>query len=167
MITERSIKLLSSVMLISAYRIKVWRLWLTCFEDGPIRILTFAWWMLKTRKTMVSWQAFPSLPPRAPLAFLSHLKLPFPRLPFQTPATQARLLVEKYVACQSRKSDFGWNRFVFHLAWCVRGLKSLKRFWPYLIVFSASRMVSLSNYCVWCLFFISNLMKSSVVYGAI
>ena len=29
---------------------------------------------------MVSWQAFPSLPPRAPLAFLSHLKLPFPFL---------------------------------------------------------------------------------------
>ena len=43
--------------------------------------------------------------------------------------------------------------FVFHLAWCVRGLKSLKRFWPYLIVFSASRMVSLSNYFIWCLFF--------------
>ena len=38
--------------------------------------------------------------------------------------------------------------FVFHLAWCVRGLKRLKRFWPYLIVFSTSRMVSLSNYCV-------------------
>ena len=57
--------------------------------------------------------------------------------------------------------------FVFHLAWCVRGLKSLKRFWPYLIVFSASRMVSLSNYFIWCLFFISNLVKSSVVYGAI
>ena len=57
--------------------------------------------------------------------------------------------------------------FFFHLAWCVRGLKSLKRFWPYLIVFSASRMVSLSNYFIWCLFFISNLMKSSVVYGAI
>ena len=29
---------------------------------------------------MVSWQAFSSLPPRAPLAFLSHLKLPFPSL---------------------------------------------------------------------------------------
>ena len=57
--------------------------------------------------------------------------------------------------------------FVFHRAWCVRGLKSLKRFWPYLIVFSASRMVSLSNYCIWRLFFISNLMKSSVVYAAI
>ena len=57
--------------------------------------------------------------------------------------------------------------FVFHLAWCVRGLKSPKRFWPYLIVFSASRMVSLSNYFIWCLFFIPNLMKSSVVYGAI
>ena len=60
--------------------------------------------------------------------------------------------------------------FVFHLAWCVRGLKSLKRFWPYLIVlivFSASRMVSLSNYFIWCLFFIPNSMNSNVVYGAI
>ena len=56
MITERSIKLLSSVMLISANRIKVLRLWLTCFEDWPIRILTFAWWRVKTRNTMVSWQ---------------------------------------------------------------------------------------------------------------
>ena len=55
--------------------------------------------------------------------------------------------------------------FVFHLAWCVRGLKSLKRSWPYLIVFSASRMVSLSNYFIWCLFFIYNLMKSSVAMG--
>ena len=27
-------------------------------------------------------------------------------------------LVEKYVACQSRKSDFGGHRFRFHLAWC-------------------------------------------------
>ena len=25
--------------------------------------------------------------------------------------------------------------FVFHLAWCVRGLKNLKRFWPYLMAF--------------------------------
>ena len=57
--------------------------------------------------------------------------------------------------------------FVFHLAWCVRGLRSLKRFLPYLIVFSASRMVSLSHYFIWCLFFISNSMKSSAVYGAI
>ena len=32
---------------------------------------------------------------------------------------------------------------------------------------AASRMVSLSNDCIWCLFFISNLMKSSVVYAAI
>ena len=54
-----------------------------------------------------------------------------------------------------------------HLAWCVRRLKSLKRFWPYLIFFSASRMISLSNYFIWCLFFTSNSMKSSVVYGAI
>ena len=57
---------------------------------------------------------------------------------------------------------------VFHLAWCVRRLQSLKRYWPYLIPFrAASRMVSLSNYCIWCLFFISNLMKSSVVFAAI
>ena len=75
-------------------------------------------------------------------------------------------LVEKYVALQSRKSDSDGIVFVFHLAWCVRRLKSLKRFWPYLIVFSASQKVSLSNYCI-CLFFISNLMKSSVVYAAI
>ena len=26
---------------------------------------------------------------------------------------------------------------------------------------------SLSNYCIWCFFFISSLMKSSVVYAAI
>ena len=40
-------------------------------------------------------------------------------------------LFEKYVACQSRKSDLGWHRFRFLP--CVRELKSLKRFWPYLI----------------------------------
>ena len=38
--------------------------------------------MLKTRKTMVSWQVFPSLLPHAPLAFLWRQKLPFPKLPF-------------------------------------------------------------------------------------
>ena len=29
---------------------------------------------------------------------------------------------------QSRKSDFGWHRFRFHLAWCVRKLQSLRRY---------------------------------------
>ena len=82
MITERSISLLSSVTLISTNRIKVLRLWLTSFEGWPIRILTFAWWMLKTRNTMFSWQAFPSLPPRVPLAFPSRLKLSFPSLSY-------------------------------------------------------------------------------------
>ena len=45
--------------------------------------------------------------------------------------------------------------FVFHLAWCERGFKSLNRFWPYLIAFSGatSWMVGLSNYCIWYLFF--------------
>ena len=28
--------------------------------------------------------------------------------------------------------------FVFRLSWCVRGLKSLERFWPYLIAFTSS-----------------------------
>ena len=37
-------------------------------------------------------------------------------------------LVERYVACQRRKSDFGWHRFPFSPC-----LKSLKRYWPYLI----------------------------------
>ena len=88
MTTERSIKLLSSVMLISTNQIRVLRLWLTCFENWPIRILTFAWWMLKTRKTVVSWQVFLSLPTCRPLASLSRLNLP--SLPFWTPATQAK-----------------------------------------------------------------------------
>ena len=78
MITERSIKLLSSVMLISTNQLKILRLWLTCFEDWQIRILTFAWSMLKTRKTMVSWQAFPSLPSRAPPYLSLAPKTPFP-----------------------------------------------------------------------------------------
>ena len=52
--------------------------------------------------------------------------------------------------CGLSKSEIRFRNgivFVFQLAWCVRGLKSLKRFWPYLIVFNVSRMVSLSNYC--------------------
>ena len=48
--------------------------------------------------------------------------------------------------------------FVFHLAWCVRGLKSLKGFWPYLVVFrsciSTGKLVSLSNYWIWWVFFL-------------
>ena len=39
-------------------------------------------------------------------------------------------LVERGVACQSRKSDFGWHRFRFSPS-----LKSLKRYWPYLVPF--------------------------------
>ena len=54
--------------------------------------------------------------------------------------------------------------FVFHLAWKVWSDTGLT--WQR----SAFRMVSLSNDCIWCLFFsffISNLMKSSVGYAAI
>ena len=54
--------------------------------------------------------------------------------------------------------------FVFHLASCVRGLQlSLKRYTFQGCISNGK----LSNYCIWCLFFISNLMKSSVVYAAI
>ena len=55
------------------------------------------------------------------------------------------LLVEKCVACQSRKYDFGWHRFHFSLSFMM--VKSLKRSWP-------SRILSLSNYCISCLFFL-------------
>ena len=42
-------------------------------------------------------------------------------------------LVEKYVTCQSRKSDSDGIVLIVHLSWCVRRLQSLKRYWPYLI----------------------------------
>ena len=67
-------------------------------------------------------------------------------------------LVEKCAACQSQKSDFVWHRFHFSPCW-MRVEKSLKR-----LSGAASRMVSLSYYCV--CFFISNFMKSSAVYEA-
>ena len=57
-------------------------------------------------------------------------------------------LVEKYVACQVGNPFLDGIVFVFHLACCVRGLKSLMRLWLYLIVFSVSRMVSLRNYFI-------------------
>ena len=49
-------------------------------------------------------------------------------------------LVEKYVACKIGNPISDGIVFVFHLAWCERGLKSLKRFWPYLIA---------SRSCIW------------------
>ena len=68
---------------------------------------------------------------------------------------------------QSRKSDLGWHRFRFPPCLIRKTVEKSEAIWPYLIVFSAYRMISLSNYCIWCLFFISNLMKSSVVCVAI
>ena len=78
------------------------------------------------------------------------------------------LFVDKCTACQNHwKSDFGWHRFQkwaysLVLAWGIRVLKSLKRFWnnrwPSQ---AASRLVSLSNYCLWCVFCFG-FLKSSV-----
>ena len=77
------------------------------------------------------------------------------------------LFVDKCTACQSHwKSDFGWHRFQkwaysLALAWGVRRLKSLKRFWnTWWPSEAASRLVSLSHYCFWCFFF--GFLKSSV-----
>ena len=54
---------------------------------------------------------------------------------------------------QSRKSDFGWHRFRFSPCLMRKTVEKVwSEFWPYLIVFSASRMVSLSSYYIWCLF---------------
>ena len=80
------------------------------------------------------------------------------------------LFVDKCTACQSHwKYDFGWHRFQkwaysLALAWGVRGLKSLKRFWnTWWPSEAASWLVSLSNYCLWCVvFFFFGSLKSSV-----
>ena len=82
------------------------------------------------------------------------------------------LFVDKCTACQSHwKSDFGWHRFQkwaysLALAWGIRGLKSLKRFWntwwPWE---AASRLVSLSNCCLWCVFFLVSLSRAYGLRG--
>ena len=49
-----------------------------------------------------------------------------------------------------RKSDFAWYRFQnWPCLMRIRGLKSLKKFWPFLMVFGSC----ISIYCYWCLFF--------------
>ena len=63
------------------------------------------------------------------------------------------VLVEKCAACQSRKSNFGWHRFFFHLVSFVRGLHSQSR--AILALLDSFQelhleLVSLSNYCIWC-----------------
>ena len=77
-------------------------------------------------------------------------------------------LVEKCVTCQSRKSDFGWHRFRFSPCLMRKGWKVWSHTGlTWYLSGAASWMISLSNYCIWWLFFTSNLMKSSVVYVAI
>ena len=75
-------------------------------------------------------------------------------------------LVEKCAACQSHwKSDFGWNRV--HLAWCIRGLKSLKRFWPFLMPFWGSISTGKPEYLFNFMFVVfSGFMTSSVIHAA-
>ena len=58
-----------------------------------------------------------------------------------------------------------WNGiiFVFYCAWRVRGMKSFKRFWPYLMVFRSC--ISTGKPIVFDVFF-SGFMKSRLVYAA-
>ena len=78
------------------------------------------------------------------------------------------ILVEKYVACQSRKSDFGWHRFSFSPCLMPKRVEKSEAILGLLDSFQELYLVvSLSNYCIWCLIFISNLMKPSVVYVAV
>ena len=84
------------------------------------------------------------------------------------------LFVDKCTACQSHwKSDFGWHRFQkwaysLALAWGVRGLKSLKRSWnTWWPSEAASRLVSLSNHCLWRVFFFFRFSEEErMVYAA-
>ena len=77
-------------------------------------------------------------------------------------------LVEKYVACQSRKSDFGWHRFRFSpCLMCKRVEKSeaIKALLESSFQCISNGKPELLFYLI--CFLISHLMKSSVVYGAI
>ena len=66
-------------------------------------------------------------------------------------------LVEKYVACQSLKSDFGWHRFRFSP--CLMR-KRVEKSEAILALLDSFQCISNGK-------LISNLMKSSVVYAAI
>ena len=82
------------------------------------------------------------------------------------------VFVEKYVACQSRKSDFGWHRFRFSPCSMRESSERVEKSVAILALLDSFQCISngkpsLSNYCIWCFFFISNLMKSGVVYTAI
>ena len=81
---------------------------------------------------------------RSPLLFVASLFIGF--------------LVEKYITCQSRKYDFG--RYCFQFSPCLK-CKRVEKSEAILALLervpgAASWMVSLSNYYIWCLFFISN-----------
>ena len=60
-------------------------------------------------------------------------------------------LVEKCVACQSRKSDFGWHRFRFSPCLMLERVEKYEAILALLDSFQElhlDRMVSLSNYCL-------------------
>ena len=80
------------------------------------------------------------------------------------------LFVDKCTACESHwKSDFGWHRFQkwaysLALAWGVRRLKSLKRFWNiHLMTFGSSISTGKPEPLLFLMcFFFFGFLKSSV-----
>ena len=78
-------------------------------------------------------------------------------------------LVEKCVTCQSRKSDFGWHYFRFSPCLMRKRIAKSEAILALPDNFQELHleMVSQRNYCISCLFFVSNLMKWSVVYAGI
>ena len=59
-------------------------------------------------------------------------------------------LVEKYVTCQSRKSDFGWHRFRFSPCLMLKRVEKSEAILALLNTFQELHLewFSLSNYCI-------------------
>ena len=71
--------------------------------------------------------------------------------------------LSKSLEIRFRMASFS-RAYSLALAWGIRGLKSLKRFWnTWWPSEAASRLVSLSNYCLGCVFFFS--VSWSRAYG--
>ena len=80
------------------------------FFDWPIRILILSCWMFITWKTMASFSRRfpPSLPPCAPLAFLSRQKSPFP-------SPSNALLPRRLMPKLKGSPEWGWIEVIYNM----------------------------------------------------
>ena len=77
-------------------------------------------------------------------------------------------LVEKKVTCPGRKSDFGWHRFRFSPCLMRKRVAKSGAILPLLDTFQDCISNGTPELLLYLMFiYISNLMKSSVVYAAI